>query len=136
MLSERPITACLTRRMAYALFRSLEWLATLPPGTSSWRYFCRRMALRRRLRCQLSSLARFLDPLSAAAIQPPAAVEQIREVERALQVGMAAHGWRMPWFSQVLCATGTKDHIHPIPPPSIVCATRPLSTGPPALGAV
>ncbi|KAI3433482.1 hypothetical protein D9Q98_003294 [Chlorella vulgaris] len=75
----------LWQQQCHRLGWSLEWLATLPPGTSSWRYFCGRMALRRRLRCQLSSLARFLDPLSAAAIQRPAAVEQIREVERALQ---------------------------------------------------
>lgn len=47
------------------------------------------MTVRHRLRRLLRMLARFLDPLSAAAIRPPAPTASIAEVEAALQVERA-----------------------------------------------
>lgn len=47
------------------------------------------MTVRHRLRRLLRMLARFLDPLSAAAIRPPAPTAAIAEVEAALQVERA-----------------------------------------------
>ncbi|KAL4444161.1 hypothetical protein ABPG75_011898 [Micractinium tetrahymenae] len=72
---------CQCRRLGW----SLAWLAALPPGTSAWVYFCRRMAVRHRLRRLLRTLSRFLDPLSAAAIRPAAPAAELAEVEAALQ---------------------------------------------------
>ncbi len=98
---------------------SLAWLSTLPPGTSTWAYFCRRMAVRHRVRRLLRTLSRFLDPLSAAAIRPAVPAAVLAEVEAALQVCRtvgprgcdAAHARSFPDLQQRCCALVLPSHM-------------------------
>lgn len=68
---------------------SLAWLAALPANCAptAWQYFCRRMAVRHRLRRCLRTLARFMNPVCASRLRPSLAVQRLQEAEQALQVG-------------------------------------------------
>jgi hypothetical protein len=111
---------------------SLAWLATLPAdgAPTAWRYFCRRIAVRHRLRRQLRILTRYLAPSFAGNLRPTLGLRHLREAEAALQVGRSRCPARACSAPHALSCrpSGTL-----LPQP---LAPLPLPPGPPALGGV